>query len=51
MKKKSNEAKQIGKVLLHFVKLPYYFGKGIYSLGKFANKKLKKKILKKSEEQ
>jgi len=47
MNKKKGEAKQIRKALLLLVKTPYYLGKEIYTLGKFINKKVAEKKVKK----
>jgi len=46
-KKKSNGWKNVRKGLWFLVKTPYYVGKGIYSLGKFADKKIEEKEVKK----
>jgi len=48
--KQENEWKALGKALWFVIKTPYYVGKGIYSLGKFTNKKVEEKKVKKKRE-
>lgn len=50
-KKNYKALKIIGKSLFFLIKTPYYLGKGLYKVGKYANKKVKENKIKKKRKE